>query len=232
MNSPFISDVEDIYENYMDYGSMSCQNTFTAGQKARMRVALQSERSSLLSSIACQAVSTSVLPIESIQLSGESKGHAAYLSWEITGEEDNPVFEIENSLNGADFTQIYRTEDYSYLYDSKDNGLVYYRIKYTNQDGTSLYSNVIGLKSERAQQITLYPNPVTKNEIFITFSRLTNELLSWQLFDLNGKEYMLVGYSETAVLSHSKIILPNLSKGVYYLKEANNKISPIRFVKL
>jgi len=52
-NSPFITDVEDIYEDYMDYGFQSCQNTFTPGQVTRMRFALTTTRASLLSSTGC-----------------------------------------------------------------------------------------------------------------------------------------------------------------------------------
>lgn len=49
-NNPFNSDVQDMYENYMDYGYWVCQNTFTQGQKDRMRAALFGIRSSLLES--------------------------------------------------------------------------------------------------------------------------------------------------------------------------------------
>jgi len=47
-NSPFSRDVEDLYENFMDYGFWKCFNSFTPGQRARMRDALLLFRSSLL----------------------------------------------------------------------------------------------------------------------------------------------------------------------------------------
>ncbi len=43
----------DNHENYMDYGFTTCSNTFTQGQKDRMRDALTTTRSSLLSSFGC-----------------------------------------------------------------------------------------------------------------------------------------------------------------------------------
>ena len=52
-NNPFLSDVEDIYENYMDLGNLDCKNTFTPGQKARMRISLLGRRLSLLQSGGC-----------------------------------------------------------------------------------------------------------------------------------------------------------------------------------
>ncbi|MDP5171381.1 MAG: zinc-dependent metalloprotease [Bacteroidia bacterium] len=52
-NNPFDSDVQDMYENFMDDGGPYCRNTFTPMQKVRMRFALTTERQSLLSNVAC-----------------------------------------------------------------------------------------------------------------------------------------------------------------------------------
>ena len=58
INSPFTTNVQDIYEDYMDYGFQSCQNTFTPGQKSRMRTALFTTRKSLLTSGKCGSANT------------------------------------------------------------------------------------------------------------------------------------------------------------------------------
>ena len=52
-NNPFLTDVQDMYENYMDLGNLDCKNTFTPGQKARMRAAILGRRLSLLQSGGC-----------------------------------------------------------------------------------------------------------------------------------------------------------------------------------
>ncbi|MEM7374723.1 MAG: T9SS type A sorting domain-containing protein [Bacteroidota bacterium] len=51
--NPYTTDVEDIYENFMDGGNMECKNSFTPDQKTRMRKILLQERNSLLQSNAC-----------------------------------------------------------------------------------------------------------------------------------------------------------------------------------
>ncbi len=61
VNNPFSSDVQDLYEDYMDYGFQSCQNTFTQGQKDRMKTAITGVRNSLNSSPACVKANASVL---------------------------------------------------------------------------------------------------------------------------------------------------------------------------
>ena len=42
---PYTSDPPDMYENFMDYADMACQNLFTLGQKARMDATLATYRS-------------------------------------------------------------------------------------------------------------------------------------------------------------------------------------------
>ncbi len=52
-NNPFTTDVEDLYENFMDDGAAACRNSFTPMQKVRMRFALINARFSLLGGSAC-----------------------------------------------------------------------------------------------------------------------------------------------------------------------------------
>jgi PKD repeat protein len=61
-NNPFrpvgaggLGDQTDMISDYMDYSAQSCQNSFTEGQKTRMRAALENVRTSLLSSDGCQS---------------------------------------------------------------------------------------------------------------------------------------------------------------------------------
>ncbi|MEM9848143.1 MAG: M43 family zinc metalloprotease, partial [Bacteroidota bacterium] len=67
VNAGFFSvDQGDMYENYMDYFTIRCQNTFTQGQKDRMRSALFGARSSLLSSKGAIPVGSTLAAINTI----------------------------------------------------------------------------------------------------------------------------------------------------------------------
>ena len=65
-NSPACSGSQQV-ENYMDYTSQTCQNMFTQGQKDRMRASLETQRSSLLSSLGCVPVSSVDVSTNSIE---------------------------------------------------------------------------------------------------------------------------------------------------------------------
>lgn len=50
-NGIFLTDVPDQISNFMDYGNNSCQNQFTAGQTARMRTMIVTQRAGLMQSV-------------------------------------------------------------------------------------------------------------------------------------------------------------------------------------
>jgi PKD repeat protein len=54
-SSPACSGTQQV-ANYLDYTNQSCQNMFTEGQKVRMRTTLETQRTSMLSSLGCMPV--------------------------------------------------------------------------------------------------------------------------------------------------------------------------------
>lgn len=52
-NNPFITDVPDLSNDYMDYSAFACYNQFTSGQYDRMQYFLTTVRSSLLGCLSC-----------------------------------------------------------------------------------------------------------------------------------------------------------------------------------
>jgi len=88
-------------ENYMDYAPTSCRNTFTAGQRQRMRTSLETVRSSLLESLgAVPVVDVDLLPVAlnassvcaptwhpvlSVQNQGVLPASGATVHWSVNG---------------------------------------------------------------------------------------------------------------------------------------------------
>jgi len=54
-SSPACSGTQQV-ENYMDYTSQTCQDMFTEGQKLRMRTTLETQRTSIITSMGCMPV--------------------------------------------------------------------------------------------------------------------------------------------------------------------------------
>ncbi|MEO1448898.1 MAG: M43 family zinc metalloprotease, partial [Bacteroidota bacterium] len=121
-NNPFTVDVEDMYENYMDGGEPGCRNTFTPGQKLRMRGVLISQRSSLLQSKGCEIPATD-LAIKRLKAPGsitcnarprprlliKNEGTRPILSFELEWDVDSlkqPDYIWEGTLAAGDSMEL------------------------------------------------------------------------------------------------------------------------------
>ena len=125
-NSPYTTNVQDIYECYMDYGNFACQNTFTPDQVTRMRIALTTDRVSLLSSAGCTPSTTIVTDFEvdttsclgnTIFFQDRSSYSFTTWNWSFPGgtpsssTEKNPTV-VYNSLGDYDVTlEAYNNQD-------------------------------------------------------------------------------------------------------------------------
>ncbi|MFK8005247.1 MAG: M43 family zinc metalloprotease [Saprospiraceae bacterium] len=152
-NSPFVSDVQDMYENYMDYGFLQCQNTFTPDQTTRMRSALTGTRASLLSSQGCV---TPAVPVSNFNASSTSECEGSIISF------------TDVSTNG--------TTSWSWTFpggtpssSTDQNPTITYATE-GNYDVTLVASNSVGNGSTetKTEHITIYNEPTTTCNISAT----------------------------------------------------------------
>ncbi|PWA05161.1 T9SS type A sorting domain-containing protein [Flavobacterium psychrotolerans] len=78
-------------------------------------------------------------------------------------------------------------------------------------DDISLIDNTLAVKKNSILGLNVYPNPVTKGNLFIDSD--SNETKSIVIFDLLGKQVL-----KTAVVSNQAINISDLISGIYILK--------------
>lgn len=112
------------------------------------------------------------LPVKLIAFTAEAQGPAARLNWTTALEKNSKAFEVERSADGKSFGRIGEVAAqgssssaavaYSYLdrEAAQVAGLVYYRLRQVDLDGTATYSPVrsVGFK-QSAPAFEVYPNP-------------------------------------------------------------------------
>ena len=118
------------------------------------------------------------LPVELTDFTATAvKNLDAVLLWHTAQEKNNDHFDVERSLNGTDFVKINevkgqgsKTTPTEYALNDagigpKAKGLVYYRLKQVDTDGTTSYSPVRTVAFTTAAALTpaigLFPNPAT-----------------------------------------------------------------------
>jgi hypothetical protein len=140
---------------------------------------------------------TSALPISLINFSGTNESAGNRLVWSTASTDNKSRYEIERSMDGVDFKNIGTVtgnsdagnrQSYSFIDNSMQPGLVYYRLKMIDVNGNYNYSPIIRIQvNEKAIQVNMYPNPL-KDQLLIkaNFNIPLQSIV--QLYDASGKQ--------------------------------------------
>ncbi|MCE3296567.1 MAG: hypothetical protein K0R65_2281 [Crocinitomicaceae bacterium] len=173
-----------------------------------------------------QALAT--LPVELLSFTGQNEGARNLLKWSTASERENDFFTLERSQNGYDFSFLAEVDGagnsnailnyHSYDFNPYA-GITYYRLKQTNFNGQSSYSNIVALTNE-LDQITVteaYPNP-TDGDVSVDFFSPVNGNLNIKMYDKTGR--LILEESKTINSGNNlvNLAIENLAKGVYTLE--------------
>jgi len=169
-------------------------------------------------------------PIRLIAFNGQSNGSANALTWSTASETNNNYFTIERSGNGKNFTDIGIVKgqgnsdilnNYSFNDNAPLSGVNYYRLKQTDFNGVSTYSDVIsinnsGTDNSTGSTITIYPNP--NNGTFEVSIVNPGKSYTLEIVDLQGRQvYYSAGSNVAEALKVSQ-----LAQGMYIVKVTTN----------
>ncbi len=175
-----------------------------------------------------------VLPIELLSFDATAKETYVLVKWVTASEQDNDFFTVERSQNGALFNnlavvpsqgnsqmvQAYTINDHDPL-----QGRSYYRLKWTNVDGQSAYSDIrsILFDNKSSKDFLLFPNPNDGNTIYIQLDGLaTNEDIAVSLSDMQGREVYKLQKAPVTGKRISIHLSQNLAKGSYVVQVIRN----------
>lgn len=160
------------------------------------------------------------LPVEMVMFDAEYEGDKVKLTWETSSETNNDYFIIERSLDGMTYDEIGRIDGAgnsnianNYLeYDNKPvPGLIYYRLKQVDFDGTTNIVDVQTVTVTTDDDIVIYPNPAPANNDVINCQGDANKYGTYSITNGDGS-YIVKDQQFTG-----KIDISTLSAGVYYI---------------
>jgi hypothetical protein len=155
----------------------------------------------------------------------EKRNNQPYLNFDIYNYNSNEYVSIERSFNGRDFTEVQRINiDSTGAYDYTDwqplQGVIYYRLRLVEKDGSSGYSEVRKLQLSISQSVNIYPNPA-KDLITIEIPEgWERDKVSASLIDISGKILHQEIYEKATLVND--FLLPGTSCGIYFLKIVNH----------
>lgn len=163
------------------------------------------------------------LPVTWGVLSCKKSNNSVVLSWSTLSEQNTKDFQVEQSINGKDWTHIgtiratgnsAREIMYYFTHLNPSKGKRnFYRIKQQDLDNKFSYSKVIGIDlTENKSSFAFYPNP-TKDMLVL----ITTEEQDVRLLDYNGK----IVWERSIVPGRTEIPVKKLTKGTYVLQTKN-----------
>ena len=166
------------------------------------------------------SITFGALPVTMLPLSATKDGLTNRLHWTTLSEQKNKGFVVERSDNGRSFSPIgfvaskaqsgFSNTSINYEFtDLSEPQKAYYRLKQTDHDNRTTFSNVVQINRNKLLNVSVFPNPAY-SEIFITgdvpFS-------SVQLTDMSGKTIRVFSPSGT-----NRYDISGIQNGVYILQ--------------
>ena len=146
------------------------------------------------------------------------------ISWALSEETNIVHYDVEKSYRGSDFIKIgtvisTNAGSYNILDYPLNSGINYYRIKVVDIDGKIYYSQVVKVINSTDGFITIAPNPVAGNMLFVQLNNVENGYYTVNLY--NCATQLVIKKEIEVSASVSSIELPinnDLVNGVYNLQ--------------
>ena len=174
------------------------------------------------------------LPVVVKSFTGSLINGYAKLTWATSNESNIRGYEIEKSSDSKNFTSIggvaanNKPSSYTFTDQTKVDGVEYYRLKITNNDGSFIYSSIVSLNDKVGIKLGVYPNPVVSTAIISHPEATSNTSL--KIIAINGKT--IATYPVQTGATETSVDVSRLVKGSYLVSfESNNKSLTTQFVK-
>lgn len=170
--------------------------------------------------------SSIAVPVKLLGFGSTYNGRNISLNWSTANEINASHFIVEKSTDGTLFNSLAQvtannrvlTNYYSYT-DAALGGIIYYRLKMVDKDGSFTYSKTISINTQLVADIKIYPNPAQQYISLVVKPSAQPTHVS--IMDAMGK---VVAKSQIAMgVVQASIDISGLPRGSYQLV-ANNMI--------
>jgi len=182
------------------------------------------------------------LPVELLSFTGKKEKETVDLTWETASELNNDYFILERSSDGRNFSELVTiqglgTSEAANTYRFSDAkpfaGINYYRLIQVDNDGTKENAGgIVAVEFSTERNMTLFPNPMSGDLLYLNYASLTSGALNIEVFDLTGKSVHALNKDVLKGENTIELSFENLNSGLYYIQTTHNgEIRMERFVK-
>ncbi len=176
---------------------------------------------------------TGPVPVTLVNFDGIIENAGVQLSWRTSMEQNLGHFEIEYSTDGTIFTNLANVAaqnastgySYSYLDALHHDGVIFYRLKMVNTDGSYRYSGTIRLLLSDSKNI-IAPTMITDGLMHVNLSSAIYDYV--ELISMDGK--MILKENIRGRTGDIKIPVSKLATGMYVARLTGNSITTVEKV--
>jgi hypothetical protein len=172
------------------------------------------------------------LPIELIRFAGNCADGQVEITWTTASETNNDFFTIQRSLDGTTFEDVTIVDgagnsssiiNYSAVDYNPYGGTSYYRLKQTDFDGASKYSDVVAVSCGNAATDFNLVNAYDQGNgtMAVVFNAGDNELYTVTLYDIIGKQITETTGKAYSGKNQINIAVGDLARGIYMVNLKN-----------
>lgn len=168
--------------------------------------------------------SANLSAVAGIELTGQYINGEARLNYKVAENYKYTSFAIEFSTDGINFTEVKRILNTSlnalesYIYtEVKNTSKMYYRIAGRNNQGAIKYSNMIVLRNNQQQLISVNPNPVINNQINIKLFETPNSPVDVNILTMTGQKLYSNRFAQPGSVLSFKV--PTFTANAHYILE-------------
>ena len=126
-------------------------------------------------------------------------------------------YTVEKSTDGSVFNIIGKTQTTDYTDNATIEGTVYYRIKATDVDRSTVYSNTTKLSISNSQLsiVNVYPNPMTGKTLNVQLTNTAKGKYTVSIVNSLGQKVFTQIFSHNGGTATKAINTSQLAKGIY-----------------
>jgi hypothetical protein len=160
------------------------------------------------------------LPLKLLSFTATEQASNVLLKWSTTAEVNTSYFEVQRSTDGSQFAPVTTIKaagnsstvlNYQYVDTPGPRPVYYYRLKMTDIDGSSTYSDIVQVTlASRRSPLRIYPNPARN---YITVETPAAAKASIRLLDISGKLLQKADLPKNSV--QTRLSIQGLTPGSY-----------------
>lgn len=178
----------------------------------------------------------SVLPLELVHFSASLKDQSIVCDWVTASERDLEKFVVERSQDGNTFEAVGQvaaagnsesTLTYQFTDSKPVNGILYYRLKMVDTDGSFTYSDVVSIPYNEATMASVYPNPATDWTTILVNNGFQEIIIT------NATGHITDRFEGNSLEEQKTLHIQEMPDGAYFvwIKDSNGNLQVRKLVK-